>query len=98
MQNRKKAPSGFYTAKAAISIIGIPTSSFYHLVKAGTIKGVVFPGRKEAFYAKQEIDRYARAIHSYIEKFSNETMYFNVALREDIPDIHALVVANCGGV
>src|SRR2546428_103949 len=98
MQNRKKAPVGFYTAKEAIATIGIPQSSFYHLVKAGTIKNVVLPGRKEAFYSKQEIDRYARAIHAYLEKFSDETMYFNIALAEDIPEIRELVAANCGGL
>lgn len=98
MQNRKKAPDGFYTAREAIATIGIPVSSFYHLVKAGTIKGTVLPGRKEAIYPKTEIDRYARALRAVIEKFSNETMSFSVALQEDIPEIHALVVANCGGV
>src|SRR5438128_1906249 len=98
MENRKKAPEGFYTAKDAIATIGIPSSSFYHLVKAGTIKGVVLPGRKEAFYPKQAIDRYARAIQAYLEKFSEETMSFSVALAEDIPEIRELVAANCGGM
>lgn len=98
MQNRKKAPEGFYSAKEAIATIGIPTSSFYHLVKAGTIKGVVLPGRKEAIYSKSMVDRYARAIASYLEKFNEETMSFGLALAEDIEEIRDLVAANCGGL
>lgn len=97
MQNRKKAPKGFYSAKEAMSVIGIPTSSFYHLVRAGTIKGTVFPGKKEAVYPKQDIDRYARAIQAHIERFSNETFSFSLALKRDLEEIHTLVAANCGG-
>ncbi len=94
MPNRKKAPEGFYTAGDARDVIGIPTSSFYNLVRAGTIKGVVLPGRKEAVYPKDAIDRYARAIQSHIERFTNETYSFGVALKEDIEEIRTLIAGN----
>lgn len=94
MPNRKTAPVGFYTAKEAIAAIGIPTSSFYNLVRANTIKGTVLPGRKEAVYPKEAIDRYARAIQAHIEKFTRETFSFSIALKEDIPEIRALIATN----
>jgi hypothetical protein len=97
MQNRKKVPAGYYGAGEAISVIGIPTSSFYNLVRSGKIKGVILPGRKEAYYPKHEIDRYARAMKTYIEQFSTDKSYFGIALSEDIPDIIDLVAAACGG-
>src|SRR5690349_5296449 len=98
MANRKTAPPGFYTAKDAVEKIGIPTTSFYNLVRAGTLKGVVLPGRKEAVYPKIDIDRYARAIKGYIDLYSTEKLYWNVALAEDIPDIRELVASACGGM
>jgi len=97
MHNRKTAPIGFYTAKEAIATIGIPPSSFYKLIKAGTLKATMLPGRKEAVYAKQAIDRYARAINAYIEKLSTETSFY-VALKEDLPEIRDLIASNGSGV
>ncbi|MGH2505799.1 MAG: hypothetical protein ACRDHZ_00030 [Ktedonobacteraceae bacterium] len=97
MQNRKTAPPGMYTAKEAQSKIGVPQSSFYNLVRAGTIKGIVLPGRKEAVYPAIEIDRYARAIRAYIDQFNEEKMSFGLALVEDIEEIRSLVAAASGG-
>lgn len=97
MPNRKTAPAGMYTAQEAQTKIGVPQSSFYNLVRAGTIKGIVLPGRKEAVYPKSEIDRYARAIRAYIDQFNEEKWSFGLALAEDIEEIRALVAAACGG-
>ncbi len=97
MENRKKAPAGMYTAKEAQQKIGVPQSSFYNLVRAGTIKGIVLPGRKEAVYPATEIDRYARAIRAYIDQFNTEKWSFGLALAEDIEEIRALVAAASGG-
>lgn len=96
-RNRKTAPAGMYTAKEAQQKIGVPQSSFYNLVRAGTIKGIVLPGRKEAVYPIAEVDRYARAIRTYIDQFNEEKWSFGIALAEDIEDIRALVAAACGG-
>lgn len=97
MPNRKKAPQGFLTAQEAIARIGIPQSSFYRLVRAGTINGVILPGRKEAVYPEPAIDRYARAIQSYIDQYSDKKVYWSLALAEDTPDIRELVAAVSGG-
>jgi len=97
MQNRKKAPAGMYTAREAIAKIGVPSTNFYKLVKAGTIKGVTLPGRKEAFYSKIEIDRYARAIQSYIDQYNEQTLTFSLAIKEDIPEIRDIVAEAVGG-
>src|SRR6266567_218855 len=86
-----------YTAKEAITIIGLPVTSFYNYVRAGTIEGVVFPGRKEAYYPKATIDRFARAYHSYAARFNERTLHFGIALAEDIPEIRALVASASGG-
>lgn len=94
LENRKKAPAGFYSAREAIEAIGIPPSSFYHLVRAGTIKGTKLPGKKEAIYPKDAIDRYARAIQAHIERFTRDTFSFGIALKEDLPEIRALIAAN----
>lgn len=97
MPNRKTAPAGMYTAKEAQQKIGVPQSSFYNLVRAGTIKGVILPGRKEAVYPAAEIDRYARAIHAYIDQFNEEKWSFGLALAADIEEIRVLVGAASGG-
>ncbi len=47
MPNRKKAPSGMYTAQEAIAVIGIPATSFYTLVNEKTIMKITMPNRKE---------------------------------------------------
>ena len=97
MQNRKKAPAGMYTAREAIAKIGVPSTNFYKLVKAGTIKSVTLPGRKEAFYPKVEIDRYARVIQSYIDQYNDQTLTFGLAIKEDIPEIRNIVAEAVGG-
>lgn len=97
MHNRKKAPAGMYTAKEAIAKLGIPTSSFYNLVRDDEIKKIMLPGRKEAVYSKLEVDRFARAIHSYIDQYNNETVHFGLALTEDIPAIRDLCASTMGG-
>lgn len=94
---RKKAPAGFYTAGEAIQHIGIPPSSFYNLVRAGTLKGVTLPGRKEAYYPMADINRYARAINAYITQFSEEKISFSLAINEDIPEIREVYASVFGG-
>jgi len=97
MLNRKKAPAGMYTAGEAQQVIGVATSNFYKLVRAGTIRGIKLPGRKEAYYPKVEVDRYARAIHSYLDQFNKQTFHFGLALTEDIPEIRDIVATATGG-
>jgi hypothetical protein len=96
-QSRKHAPEGFYTAKESMALIGIPSSSFYNLVKAGTIKAIMLPGRKEAVYMQQSIDRYARQMQNFLDKLQNEISFY-VALPSDLPDVHELLKSNGPGV
>ena len=97
MQSRKKAPPGTYSAKEAIAVLGIPTSSFYNLVRDKQITKIILPGRKEAVYSKVEVDRLARAMHSYLDQYTDERLRFGLALAEDIPEIRELGAAAMGG-
>jgi hypothetical protein len=98
MENRKKAPTGTYTAREAIKTIDIPSSAFYSLVKDGTIKKIVPPGRTEGFYAKSEIDNYARNLKAFSTPYTSEKLDFGLALSEDLPAIRSLVAAVSGGL
>jgi len=97
MPGRKKAPSGMYTSQEAIAVIGIPSTNFYALVGEGVIKKIVFPDRKEGYYSKSEVDNYARNLKALQQPYSEEKLYFGLALNEDIPDIHALTASVSGG-
>lgn len=96
-ENRKKAPEGMYTAQEAIDVIGIPPSAFYGRVNAGEITRVVPKGRKEGFYPKPEVDRYARVQRALNAPYTNEKLDFVPAFNEDLPDIHDLVASVSGG-
>ena len=97
MQNRKKAPAGLLTAREAIEIIGIPSTAFFDLVKDGTIRKVVPPGRKEGFYSEAEIENYGRNLRAFNEPYQGEKLDFGLALSEDLPRIHELVASVSGG-
>jgi hypothetical protein len=97
MQNRKRAPQGMYTAQEAISVIDIPPTSFYTLVNSGDIQKIVPPGRKEGFYSKTEIDRYARSLKLFSQPYQDEKLDFGLALTEDLPHIHELTASVSGG-
>jgi len=97
MQNRKKAPQGMYTAQEAISIIGIPATSFYTRVNSGEIKKIIPPGRKEGYYSKSEVDRYTRNLKAFSEPYQDEKLDFGLALTEDLPSIRELTASVSGG-
>ena len=96
-KSKKIAPPGFFTAQQAMQEIGVTSSTFYNFVRKGEVKGVVPPGKSEAFYPEIDIKRFARAYKSFINQFSTEKLYFDVALVEDIDDIRALVAQESGG-
>lgn len=58
----KKAPPGYYNAQEAMERLDMKSSTFYYHVRNGTIKKVIPPLRKEAFYPKKEIDMLANAL------------------------------------
>lgn len=95
--SRKKAPDGMYTAQEAMKIIGVPSNTFYGLVDNKTIKRVIFPGRSEGFYPKQQVDNYAREIKAISESYSSDALDFGLALVEDLPSVFELVASVSGG-
>jgi hypothetical protein len=96
--NRKKAPPGFLTAQEAMHIINTPSTSFYDLVKEDIIHAVVLPGRSEAFYPIDEVERYRRKLIKAMNSYRNpETYEFGLALKDDIPEIRELVASESGG-
>ena len=96
-KSKKIAPPGFFTAQQAMLEIGVTSSTFYNLVRKGEVKGVVPPGKSEAFYPQIDTKRFARAYKSFMNQFSTEKLYFDIALIEDIDDIRALVAQESGG-
>ena len=69
----------------------------YNLVRDKQINKIILPGRKEAVYSKVEVDRLARAMHSYLDQYTDERLRFGLALAEDIPEIRELGAATMGG-
>jgi hypothetical protein len=56
----KQAPDAtLYTASQAAQRIGIPASTFQNYVRAGKISRIVPPERREGFYPKEEVERFA---------------------------------------
>src|ERR1700680_731930 len=96
-QNRKKAPPGFLTARDAMTAIGVPSTSFYNLIEQGIITGVKLPGRREAVYPEREVKQYIRSLRAYIDMYTHDHYDFGLALRDDIPEIRALVADATGG-
>jgi hypothetical protein len=97
MTSHKKAPTGMYTAQEAMKVIGVPSNTFYGLVDNGTIRKVVFPGRKEGFYPRQQVDNYVREIKAISESYVSEKLDFGLALAEDLPSVFELVASVSGG-
>src|SRR5204862_5046400 len=92
--NRKKAPSGFLTAQEAMQVINMPSTSFYDLVKAETIPSVVPPGRSEAFYPIDAVEKYRRQYTKAMNAYKDPNTYeFGLALKDDIPEIRELVAS-----
>src|SRR6266568_2174789 len=75
----------FYTASQAQERLGISRSSFFYLVRKGTIKKVTFPGKKQGVYPKTEIDKFAATIKALMEQYEPEGSFFEPASFDDLP-------------
>lgn len=96
-KNRKTAPSGFLTAQEAMTAMGVPSTTFYSLVRDGIITSLKLPGRKENVYPLASVESYRRSLHEAMSPYqSTQVYYFGIALREDIPVIQELVAAADG--
>ena len=65
----------FYTATEARKRLGLPRSTFFYLVKKGTIKKVVFPGMKQGVYPRSAIDELALSIKALIDQFEPSSVF-----------------------
>jgi hypothetical protein len=93
-KNRKTAPSGFLTAQDAMTAMGLPSTTFYNLVKDGVVTGVLLPGRKEKVYPLVDVETYRRALYEATSPYqTNQAYYFGIGLKEDIFFIEALASA-----
>ncbi|HVB62950.1 MAG TPA: hypothetical protein VNE61_17290 [Ktedonobacteraceae bacterium] len=96
-KNRKTAPPGFLTAQDAMTAMGVPSTTFYSLVRGGIIPNVKLPGRKENVYPLNSVEAYRRSLREAMSPYqSTQIYYFGIALREDIPDIEMLVASEHG--
>jgi hypothetical protein len=81
-----------------MQVINMPSTSFYDLVKNQTIPSVVPPGRSEAFYPIDEIEKYRRQYAKAMNAYKDPNTYeFGLALKDDIPEIRELVASESGG-
>src|SRR5690242_7251171 len=60
-------------------------NNFHYLVRKGTIKGVVLPGKKYNVYPKTEIDRFAASLKAVMEQYEHESSVFEPATIEELP-------------
>lgn len=84
MAKTAKAPSGFYTASEAMKILGLASSSFYDYIKAGKLKRVVPPGRKDGYYPKSQVDAIIKARELFVLEYATDEAIFEKAQEEDI--------------
>lgn len=96
MPKTAKAPHGFYSASDAMKKLGMPKSSFYDLVEKGTIKKVVQPGRKDAYYLKVAIDSLVKARELFTIQYASDAPTFSKATEDDIRGIYDLAVSLWG--
>lgn len=92
MVKTAKAPRGFYTASEAMKILGLASSSFYDLVKAGKLTRVVPPGRKDGYYPKSQVDAIIKAKELFVLEYATDESIFEKAQEEDIKGITDLSI------
>lgn len=93
-KNRKTAPSGFLTAQDAMTAMGLPSTTFYNLVKEGVVTGIFLPGRKEKVYPLVDVETYRRALYEATSPYqTNQSYYFGIGLKEDTFFIESLASA-----
>src|SRR5579885_2906706 len=88
---RRHAMKGFYTAKEAQKKLGINPDQFQYLVRKGTIKRVILPGRKYGVYPESDVNQLVAAINATIEQYSKRESTFECASEADLPEIYVLI-------
>src|SRR5437016_12490729 len=79
----------YYTAREAITKLGIPKSTFYDLVKANEIPSITVPSRRQVFYPKQRIDELAEERARLVGEVEQtpERFVFVVPQRDDLEQL-----------
>jgi hypothetical protein len=79
----------YYTAEEAMKKLGLPRSTFHHLVRKGEIPKIVLPLRKQAVYPKQEIDKIAKQKAEMLAELETtpEHLAFVLPSREDLEQL-----------
>lgn len=91
--SRKSAPLGYLSATQAMELIGVQRSTFYNMIKSGSIEKKTPPGHKEGYYLEHEIRKFAREYHAFMSR----SVRFELALPDDIEPIRAMVARESGG-
>jgi hypothetical protein len=83
--SRKKAPEGFYTARQAAGVLGIPPSTFRNYVKLGLIPREVPEERSEGFYS-------AALIAALVPLFATRETLTPTVLRREMAHIRDRII------
>ena len=75
----------FYTASQAQQRLGMSKSSFFDLVRKGTITKVTLPGKTQGMYPKTLIDNLAATIKTTLAQYERDTSVFELATLDDLP-------------
>src|SRR5207244_9915390 len=75
----------FYTASQAQKRLMLSKSSFFDLVRKGTITKVTLPGKKQGLYPKPLIDNLAATIKTTLAQYERDTSVFELATLDDLP-------------
>src|SRR5712692_3885314 len=74
----------FYTASQAQKRLGMSKSSFFDLVRKGTITKVTLPGKTQGMYPKTLIDNLAATIQTTLAQYERDTSVFELATLDDL--------------
>lgn len=80
----------YYTAAEARKALDLTDDKFQYWVKAGRIKRVQIPGRKQGVYLRREVDKLARRIEATIIAEETEELEYRKASIEDLEEEYEL--------
>jgi hypothetical protein len=90
------AGRNYYTAKEACDLLGMTYSALRNQVNAGNLDSFTPLGRRQMVYYKDQVDRLARQLQSFLATRDTETSIFERATKEDIPACVAISQATFG--
>src|SRR5450759_1177652 len=92
-----KAPTGLYTAKQAMTRLGMKPGTFFYHVRQGKIEKIVSPGSTEGYYRRDQIDKMAQEKELFFLQYAvSPTTYERASTEDDIRGIYDLTIAMYG--